>query len=193
MTKGSGAGRIIVLSGPSAVGKDTVIQELLALSPALKRPPAYTTRLPRPGEVDGRDYSFVSPATFRTMEAAHQFLETASVHGNRYGTSRALVEELLGQGQDVLLKLDVQGAAQLRDEGVDATFVFLEPPSREALLERLLGRETESPDELAIRIRDADRELAEASWYHHRVVNDDVGRAAREVSAIVGVAPASDS
>jgi guanylate kinase len=193
MTRGSGKGRIIVLSGPSAVGKDTVIEKLLELATSLKRPPAYTTRLPRPGEVDGRDYTFVSPETFSTMEAGNQFLETAWVHGNRYGTSRALVEELLAHGDEVLLKLDVQGAAQLRDTGVDATFVFLEPPSREALLERQRKRETETPEELAIRTRDADRELAEARWYHHRVVNDDVVRAAREVAAIVGVAPTGES
>jgi guanylate kinase len=95
------------------------------------------------------------------------------------------VEELLDKGQDVLLKLDVQGAAQLRDAGVDATFVFLAPPSREVLLERLLRRETESAEELAVRTRDADRELAEAGWYHHVVVNDEVSRAAREVAAIL--------
>ena len=174
-----------MLSGPSGVGKDTVIGELLRLRPSLRRPAAYTTRLPRPGEVDGRDYSFVSPEAFSDRETTHQFLETASVHGNRYGTSRARVEELLDKGQDVLLKLDVQGAAQLRDAGVDATFVFLAPPSREVLLERLLRRETESAEELAVRTRDADRELAEAGWYHHVVVNEEVSRAAREVAAIL--------
>jgi guanylate kinase len=191
MTRGSGTSRIIVLSGPSAVGKDTVIEKLLELSPSLKRPSAYTTRLPRPGEIDGRDYTFVSPEAFDAMEAANKFLETARVHGNRYGTSRALVQELLDQGHAVLLKLDVQGAAQLRDAGLDATFVFLEPPSRAALLERQQMRETETPEELAVRTRDADRELAEARWYHHRVVNDDVARAAAEVAAILGVAPSS--
>lgn len=193
MTRGSGAGRIIVLSGPSAVGKDTVIQKLLELSPSLKRPPAYTTRQPRPGEINGRDYTFVSPEAFGAMEAANQFLETARVHGHCYATSRALVQELLDQGHTVLLKIDVQGAAQLRDAGLDATFVFLEPPSRAALLERQQRRETETPEEIAVRTRDADRELAEASWYHHRVVNDDVARAAEEVAAILGVAPSGAS
>ena len=189
MTRGSGAGRIIVLSGPSAVGKDTVIRKLMELSPSLKRPPAYTTRQPRPGEIDGRDYTFVSPETFGAMEAAKQFLETARVHGNCYGTSRALVQELLDQGHTVLLKIDVHGAAQLRDAGLDAIFVFLEPPSRAALVERQQGRETETPEEIAIRTRDADRELAEAGWYHHRVVNDDVNRAAGEVATILKGSP----
>lgn len=178
-----------MLSGPSGVGKDTVIAELMRLRPSLRRPAAYTTRGARAGEIDGRDYSFVSAGTFRTMEADHQFLETASVHGNRYGTSRARVEELLALGHDVLLKLDVQGAAQLREAGTEAVFVFLAPPSREVLLERLQQRETESPEELDRRTRDADRELAEAVWYHHRVVNDEVGRAARELSALMEVAP----
>ncbi|HVB14113.1 MAG TPA: guanylate kinase [Candidatus Dormibacteraeota bacterium] len=185
MTESWDRGRLIVLSGPSGVGKDTVIEELRKLRPSLRRPAAYTTRLPRPGEVDERDYSFVDLGTFGAMEAAHQFLETASVHGNRYGTSRERVEELLQRGDDVLLKLDVQGAAKLRQDGVEATFVFLAPPSREVLLERLLRRETESDEELALRTRDADRELAEASWYHHVVVNDEVDRAAREVAAIL--------
>ncbi|MGB6771960.1 MAG: guanylate kinase [Candidatus Dormiibacterota bacterium] len=193
MTRASGPGRIIVLSGPSAVGKDTVIKKLLELSPSLKRPPAYTTRQPRPGEINGRDYTFVSPETFGAMEAAKQFLETARVHGNCYGTSRALVQELLDQGDTVLLKIDVQGAAQLRDAGLDAIFIFLEPPSRAALAERRQGRETETPEEIAIRTRDADRELAEARWYHHRVVNDDVDRAAGEVAAILKESPSGAS
>jgi guanylate kinase len=192
MSRDSGKGRIVVLSGPSAVGKDTVIEEVLTLTPALKRPPGYTTRPPRPGEVDGRDYTFVSPETFTAMEAGGQFLETATVHGNRYGTARAPVEELLAQGWDVLLKPDVQGAALLRDSGVEAIFVFLEPPSREALIERQISRGTESPEQLAIRSKDADRELAEASWYQHRVVNDDVARAAAEVAAILEVAASGE-
>jgi guanylate kinase len=192
MTRGSKRGRIVVLSGPSAVGKDTVIEELLKLSPSLRRPPGYTTRLPRQGEVDGRDYSFVTPEAFCAMELDNAFLETASVHGNRYGTARARVDELLAQGWDVLLKPDVQGAALLRDSGIDAIFVFLEPPSREALVERQIGRGTETPEELTVRARDADRELAEASWYHHRVVNDEVARAAREVADILGVAPSGE-
>lgn len=176
----------MVLSGPSGVGKDTVIQALLPLRPSLHRLAAYTTRLPRAGEVDGRDYRFVSPETFSSMEEAGGFLEAASVHGNRYGTSRQGVEELLARGDDVLLKLDVQGAAQLRQAGVDAAFIFLAPPSREVLLERLRSRETESAQELSVRTADADRELAESSWYHHVVVNHEVPQAARDVVDILG-------
>ncbi|MGC2192428.1 MAG: guanylate kinase [Candidatus Dormiibacterota bacterium] len=185
MTEGSHRGRLIVLSGPSGVGKDTVIEQLLPLRPSLRRPAGYTTRAPRPGEIDGRDYSFVDLETFKAMEAGNRFLETASVHGNRYGTSRARVEALLDAGSDVLLKPDVQGAAQLRDAGADAIFVFLMPPSREVLSQRLQDRETESEEELAVRTRDADREMAEAGWYHHVVVNDEVARAAGEVASLL--------
>ncbi len=183
-------GRLFVLSGPSGVGKDTVIRELVRLRPQLRRPPAFTTRLPRPGEVPDRDYSFVDPDTFAAMEAKGRFLETALVHGQRYGTSRERVETERARGRDVLLKLDVQGAAQLRDLGGDAIFIFLAPPSREALLARLQGRETEGPEELAVRTADADRELDEARWYQHRVVNDEVARAAAAVAEIVSEAGA---
>ena len=182
-------GRLIVLSGPSGVGKDTVIRRLVELAPIIVRPVAYTTRAPRPGEHDGREYSFVSRGEFEAMRAAGEFLETATVHGNLYGTARERVERLRAEVRDVLLKIDVQGAAQLRSKQPDALFIFLAPPSRDVLLQRLKQRETESLAELDTRTRDAERELREASWYHHRVVNDEVDRAAREIAAILYPGP----
>ena len=178
-------GRLVVLSGPSGVGKDTVIQALRRRLPDLQRPVAYTTRAPRPGEEDGREYSFVAPEEFARLRERGEFLETARVHGNLYGTSKRRVEELRQRGRDVLLKIDVQGAAQLHADQPDATFIFLAPPSREVLLARLRERATESPAELARRTEDADRELAQAGWYHHLVVNDEVEQAAEEVVRIL--------
>ena len=174
-------GRLVVLSGPSGVGKDTVIQAVRRRLPELQRPVAYTTRAPRRGEADGREYSFVTLEEFLRLRESGEFLETATVHGNLYGTSKRRVEELLQSGRDVLLKIDVQGASQLRVDQPDATFIFLTPPSREVLLARLRERATESPLELARRTEDADRELAQSGWYHHVVVNDEVKRAAQEI------------
>lgn len=185
MTGPKPEGRLFVLSGPSGVGKDTVIRRLLTLVPELERPVAFTTRLPRPGEQDGREYSFVSDRDFERMERAGEFLETAVVHGHRYGTSRARVAELLKRGRNVLLKIDVQGARQLRRQDLGATFIFLTPPSREELLARLTSRRTEGAEEVTLRTRNADLELAEAGEYQHQVVNDDVDRAAGEIAGIV--------
>ncbi|MGH7639874.1 MAG: guanylate kinase [Candidatus Dormibacteria bacterium] len=188
-----GAGRLIVLSGPSGVGKDTVIPELMRIRPTLRRPVAYTTRAPRAGEVDGRDYTFVDGDRFQEMEAEGDFLETATVHGHRYGTSKRRVGQLLQVGAEVLLKPDVQGAARLRDLGLVDVFIFLAPPSEEELRERLEARRTEDPGDLETRRRDSVAELREAGWYQHVVVNDQVARAALEIDRILstGRAPAA--
>jgi guanylate kinase len=178
-------GRLVVLSGPSAVGKDTVIGRVVELLPQLRRSVSHTSRAARPGEVDGREYRFVDRDQFEAMRVAGEFLETATVHGNRYGTAAAPVESLLAKGHDVVLKIDVQGAAQVRRLRPDALFVFLAPPSRDELVQRLRQRETESPAELETRTRDADAELAEAPKYQYLVVNDEVERAARAIATIV--------
>ena len=180
------SGRLIVLSGPSGVGKDTVLRRLFELDPHLRYSVSYTTRPPRPGEVDGVSYSFVDEPTFRAMVEAGEFLEWAVVHGELKGTSLRRVSESLERGEDIVLKIDVQGAAQLRERmGGGAVFIFLLPPSLEHLRERLVARETESDESLAQRNADAERELAEAERYDHRVVNDQVERAAREILDIV--------
>ncbi len=179
------SGRLIVLSGPSGVGKDTVLERLLALEPGIRYSVSYTTRPPRPGEVDGTSYSFVDLDTFRDMEVAGAFLETATVHGHLYGTAAHRVEEAVARGDRIVLKIDVQGAAAVRARVPDAVLVFLLPPSVEELQARLRARETEDAASLARRQADAVRELAEAERYDHRVVNDDVERAAREILAII--------
>jgi guanylate kinase len=178
-------GRLVVLSGPSAVGKDTVLGRVVELLPELRRSVSHTSRAARSGEVDGREYNFVSRDQFEAMRVAGEFLETATVHGNRYGTAAAEVESLLAMGHDVVLKIDVQGAAQVRRIRPDALFIFLAPPSRDELVQRLRQRETESPAELETRTRDADSELAEAPKYQYLVVNDEVERAARAIATIV--------
>jgi len=178
-------GRLIVLSGPSGVGKDTVLRTLFELDPHLRYSVSYTTRPPRPGEVDGVSYSFVDVPGFEAMVERGELLEWARVHGNLYGTSLRRVRDHLERGEDVVLKIDVQGAAQLRGRVPEAIFIFLLPPSLEELRERLRARESESDESLAQRDADAVRELAEAGRYDHQVVNDQVERAAREILDIV--------
>ena len=185
MSGGCGPGRLIVLSGPSGVGKDTVLRALFARDPRLRYSISYTTRSPRPGEVDGVSYTFVDEATFRRLEDAGEFLETAVVHGHRYGTSRRRVEAMLARGEHVVLKIDVQGAAAVRERLPEALFIFLLPPSLDVLRQRLRDRGTDDEEALARRDADAAWEMAEASRYDHLVVNDSVDRAAREICDIV--------
>lgn len=179
------SGKCIVLSGPSGVGKDTVLHELFSRDPRLRYSISYTTRPPRPGEVDGVSYTFVDEESFRGLEEEGEFLETAIVHGNRYGTSRRRVEAMLARGEHVILKIDVQGAAAVRDRLPEAIFIFLLPPSLEVLRRRLRDRGTDDEDALARRDADAVREMAEAERYDHLVVNDSVERAASQILDIV--------
>jgi guanylate kinase len=178
-------GRLIILSGPSGVGKDTVVDELRGLDPALRYSVSYTTRSPRPGEVDGVSYSFIDEPTFRAMAAQGEFLEWAEVHGHLYGTAEACVKEALDRGEDILLKIDVQGAAWIRPRVGGAVFIFLLPPSEEELRRRLVARDTEDEQSQELRFRNAVAELADGAAYDHRVINDEVGRAAREILDIV--------
>ncbi|HVA22172.1 MAG TPA: guanylate kinase [Candidatus Micrarchaeia archaeon] len=183
---GPAPGRLIVISGPSGVGKDTVIRALRARAPWLHKSVSVTTRAPRPGERQDLDYTFVDRDTFAAMRRQGVFLECAQVHGDDwYGTVRQRVEAMRARGEDVLCKIDVQGAAQLQATLPDAQLIFLLPPSRAALTERLAGRGTEDDAQIRTRERDADRELAEAGRYQFQVVNDQVDRAVSAILAIL--------
>lgn len=185
--------RLTVLAGPTAVGKGTVSADLRARYPQVWLSVSATTRPPRPGEVDGLHYHFVSPEEFDAMAAGGELLEWALVHGrNRYGTPRRPVEERLAAGEPALLEIDLQGARQVRQTMPDAQFVFLAPPSMEELVRRLVGRGTEDAEERARRLETAEVEMAAESEFDHVIVNDDVRRATDELVALMGLPVAVD-
>ena len=175
-----------MVSGPSGVGKGTVVRRLLELRPELVLSVSCTTRAPRPGEEDGRDYRFVSDAEFRRLIEHDAFLEWAEIYGDhRSGTLREPVVAALTEGKDVILEIDVQGAARVRERMPDAVLIFLAPPSREELIRRLQRRRTETDDQLTRRLAAAQDELEQAGWFDRIVVNDEVDRAAADVAAII--------
>jgi guanylate kinase len=175
-----------VISGPSGVGKGTVVRRLLELRPDLVLSVSCTTRAPRPGEEEGRDYRFVSEDEFRRLIEEGAFLEWAEIYGDhRSGTLLAPVAEALAQENDVILEIDVQGAAKVRKRIPDSVLIFLAPPSNEELTRRLQRRRTETDQQLSRRLAAAQGELRQAGWFDHVVVNDDVDRAAGEVAAII--------
>ncbi len=179
-------GRLLVLSGPSGVGK-TVVAERLLLDPRFGRAITATTRAPRAGERDGVDYHFLTVEEFRRRLAAGWFLEHAEVYGRLYGTPVASVEDLRAAGRHCLLVIDVQGAATLRRQGVDALFVFLDPPSLDELARRLAGRDGVDSPAFLKRMAAAATELAQAPTFDCRVINLEIEDAARKVAACAGV------
>lgn len=187
---GGKRGRLIVISGPSGSGKSTLWHRLVQ-HPGMHFSVSATTRPPRPGEVDGRDYRFLSPAEFRRLLDEGAFLEHAEVHGHFYGTLRREVEEAMARGEDVLLEIDVQGAEQVRRSGLPVVSIFVLPPSLEELERRLRARGTEDEETLRRRLAIAAREMAEARHYDLQVVNDDLERMVPEVEAFLGL-PRSD-
>ncbi|MET0296174.1 MAG: guanylate kinase [Microbacterium sp.] len=177
--------RLLVLAGPTAVGKGTVAAHIKDHHPEILLSVSATTRPPRPGEIDGEHYFFVDPAEFDRMIAAGDLLEYATVHNtHRYGTPRAPIDAALADGRTVLLEIDLQGARQVRAAEPTATLVFLLPPSWDELVQRLVGRGTEGDEERARRLRTAKVELASQNEFDYRVVNDDVARAAAEVASL---------
>jgi guanylate kinase len=174
--------RLVVLAGPTAVGKGTVAGYIRDNYPDVLLSVSATTRSPRPGEVDGVNYYFVDDAEFDRMIAARELLEWATVHNAfRYGTPRGPIDAALSGGRSVLLEIDLQGARQVRDAMPQATLVFLAPPSWDELVRRLVGRGTEDEEERERRLRTARVELASQDEFDHTVVNGDVSAAAREV------------
>jgi guanylate kinase len=179
-------GRLTVLAGPTAVGKGTVAAYVREHHPEVWISVSATTRRPRPGEVHGRHYWFVTDAEFDRLVAEDELLEWAVVHGTaRYGTPRHPVTEALAAGRPALLEIDLQGARQVRRRMPDALFVFLRPPSWEELVRRLVGRGTESAEERARRLETARAELAAEAEFDATVVNTEVNLAAEELVALM--------
>ncbi|RLK49205.1 guanylate kinase [Microbacterium telephonicum] len=181
----AGRSRLVVLAGPTAVGKGTVAAAIARNHPEIHLSVSATTRAPRPGEVDGEHYYFVDDAEFDRLVDAGELLEHATVHNRfRYGTPKAPIDAALADGRTVLLEIDLQGARQVRAAAPDATLVFLLPPSWDELVQRLVGRGTEGEEERARRLKTAKVELASQGEFDHHVVNDDVDRAAAEIAAL---------
>lgn len=179
-------GLLIVISGPSGVGKDTLIQRLRELDPSLQYSISCTTRKPRQGEVDAINYFFVSRERFEELMREGYFLEHAIYNGNYYGTPAAAVEKARAAGRDILLKIEVQGADQVRKRAPDGLFIFIAPPSNEELVRRQeLRQGADAEEDMAERRKIAETEMRHASQYDFVVINDDLERAAGEVLAII--------
>jgi guanylate kinase len=178
-------GKVFVITGPSGVGKGTLIEQLLERIPELELSTSATTREPRPGEEDGRDYHFLTSAEFEHRVKSGDFLEHATYAGNRYGTLRTEVEQRLAQGHSVVLEIEVQGARQVRAAMPEAALIFIAPPDPEALRERLQGRGTDSAEEIERRLRTAEIELEAQGEFPHVIVNDEVQKATVDLERLV--------
>lgn len=177
--------KVFVITGPSGVGKGTLIRALLARHPELELSVSATTRSPRAGEVDGAAYHFLSREEFARRAARGEFIEHAEYSGNRYGTLRSELDRRLSAGVPVVLEIEVQGARQVREAMPEAVQVFIAPPSRETLRTRLVGRGTDSAAEVSRRLRTADSELGSQDEFAYVIVNDRLEDAAGELTAIV--------
>jgi guanylate kinase len=178
-------GTLYIVSAPSGAGKTSLVRALLAADPAVQLSISYTTRPMRPGEVDGRDYHFVAKETFEAMRAHGDFLESAEVHGNLYGTSRAWIEQRMAAGDDILLEIDWQGALQVRRLMAEAIAIFVLPPSIEALAQRLTGRATDSEAVIARRVSAARAEIGHVGEFDYVIINNDFEEATQDLTAIV--------
>jgi guanylate kinase len=178
-------GSLFVITAPSGAGKTSLTKALLASEPGLKLSTSFTTRAPRPGEQNGREYHFVTEPTFHAMRERGEFLEHALVHGNRYGTSRKVIAETLERGQDLVLEIDWQGAAQVRKLYPDCVGIFILPPSIEELERRLRGRGQDTEAVIQRRLANAQEEMAHAGEFEYRIINKDFDTAKAELERIV--------
>ena len=183
--KNDAKGALIVYSGPSGCGKGTVMTQVLAEREDTAMSVSVTTRAPRPGEVDGKDYFFIDRDEFERMVAAGELLEHAEYNGNLYGTPRAAVERQLLAGRNVVLEIDVQGAEQIMDSGMDHVSIFLAPPSMQELARRLRKRATEEESVMARRLAIARQEMSHAYRYQFFVINDVLEQAVKDIHAIL--------
>lgn len=178
-------GTLFIVSAPSGAGKTTLVNGLLAADAQVRRSVSYTTRAPRPSEVDGHDYHFIDLATFSDMRSRGEFVEWAHVHGNYYGTSRAWLEAQMASGMDMLLEIDWQGAEQVRREFIEAVGIFILPPSMEELQRRLQGRATDTPEVIARRLAVARDEMSHVVEFDFVIINHDLAVAQGELMAAV--------
>jgi guanylate kinase len=177
--------KVFVITGPSGVGKGTLIKMLRERVPDLALSVSATTRSPREGEVDGRDYHFLTEDKFQELRDAGDFLEFATYSGNHYGTLNSELERCLARGRSVVLEIEVQGATQVRAARPDSVQIFIAPPDESALRERLGGRGTDSAEAIDRRLKTAEQELAQQDDFNHLIVNDDLDAAAAELESIV--------
>lgn len=178
-------GSLFIVSAPSGAGKTTLCKEVVLSLPNLKESVSYTTRPPRIGEVNDRDYTFISKAEFKLMVERGEFVEWAEVHGELYGTSKKRLEELMSSGIDVIMDIDVQGAMQLKEKYREGIYIFVLPPSMEALKERLRARMANSEEEIEERLRRAVEEMKYYYKYDYVIINDTLENALKELEAII--------
>lgn len=183
-TPSSGSGSLFIVAAPSGAGKSSLVGALLAQEPDIKLSISCTTRAPRPGELHGREYFFLSEAEFIERKAKGEFLESAHVHGNYYGTSRIVIEEQTRAGKDVLLEIDWQGARQVREQFPEAVGIFILPPSVAVLEQRLRSRGQDSEEVIARRVQAADGEIAHAPEFDYVIINDSFETALSQLAAI---------
>ena len=182
----SSKAKLFVVSAPSGTGKSTVIEAVMKDIPKLKKPVSYTTRQPRPGEMNGVDYNFVSTDRFEEMKKEGKFIEWATVYNNMYGTSLETIKNSIGSGTYLLKDIDTQGALQLKDKlGNDAVLIFINPPSIQELEQRIRSRASDPEHQIRVRMDNAQKEMLEAPKYDHIIINDELKNAVNGLKKII--------